>query len=237
MSVIKGLKNIQKYNDDQDKAREARANRSGDDRKSVWLSLKDGESVKVRPLQELDSESENYSEKNGLGFIAVEHSNPKNYRRKGLCTMAEEGSCFGCEKHKEDYKAGWGQKSRLYLNVLVDNGKDEPFVAILSQGNGPKSVTPTIIEYAGETGSITNRWWKITRKGAGLSDTSYNIMAYDVKKDDFKPEDYEVFDLDARCVREVPYADQAKHYLGDDENGGERETVAASSGTSSNFDW
>jgi hypothetical protein len=225
MGVIKGLKGIQNYYAEQERRRE-----EAQAPKSVWFSLKDGESAKVRFLQELDPDSNQYSERNGLGFIAVEHSSPADFKRKALCT-ADEGDCYACEQNRLSYqndteeKGKWKAKSRLYINVLVDKAGEEPYVAILSQGNSPKAVTPTLIEYAAESGAITNRWWKITRKGAGFNDTSYTVMAFD-PKDDVNVEEYELFDLDS-VVRAVPYDEQEAHYGVKHETAPERTFAAA----------
>ena len=144
MGIVTGLKNM-------GRALES-SSPSGDGSKVKWFKILDGEKAKIKFLQELDPDSRNYNEDNGLSFIAVEHSNPKNYQRKALCSIDDQGRCYGCEQHRKDFKAGWKGKARLYANVLVDNGKDEPFVAVISQGTGPKSITPTVIEYANETG-------------------------------------------------------------------------------------
>lgn len=231
MGIIKGLEGIKKHQDDLDAKRQAREEGKGG--KTNWFGIKDGESVKVRFLQELDSGSPNYSEKNGLGFLAVEHSNPDNYKRKALCTLDDEGNCWACDTNKrswdtvENYKGGWKQKTRLYINALVDNGTDEPFVVILSQGNGPKSVTPTVVEYATETGSITNRWFKVKRTGSGLSDTSYSIIAL-AEDDTVNVEDYELFDLD-KVVWNVPNDEQEAHYLNNQQQAEQPVPVGAGS--------
>lgn len=206
MGIVKGLKNINAHVD----AEEAKfAGRGSDGPKTEWFKLADKQAVKVVFLQELDEDAKNFSKKNGLGFLAVEHANPKDFKRKALCSIDEEGACWACEQHAKDWKAGWKQKTRLYINALVDNGKDEPFVVVLSQGNGPKSITPSLIEYAG-VGSITDKWYKIKRNGAGLSDTSYLMLP--MEEHDVNVEDYELFDLD-KVVRTVPYAQQEAHYL------------------------
>ena len=145
MGIVKGLKDLNKVMDKPQSS-------GGDGVKGRWVKLEDAESVKIRFLQELDPDSPTYNEKSGLGFIAVEHTNPKDYRRKALCTMDDQGKCYGCEQHRKDYKAGWKGRSRLYINVLVDDGKEDPYVAILSQGSSGKTITPTLIEYAGEMG-------------------------------------------------------------------------------------
>jgi hypothetical protein len=204
MGIVKGLKAINKHVD----AEEAKF--SGDSNPTKWFKLADKQSVKVLFLQELDPDSPNYSSKNDLGFLAVEHVNPKNWRRKAVCSIDDEGACYGCEQHKKDWKAGWKQKTRMYINVLVDDGQNEPYVAVLSQGNGPKSITPTLIEYAGEDETITDKWFTIKRSGAGATDTSYTLRAG--KAHEQNVEDYELFDLE-KVLRQIPYAQQEAHYL------------------------
>lgn len=211
MGIVKGLANINRTID----AEEAKYSGSGstdDAPKTKWFNIKDKQAFKVAFLQELDPDSENYSQKNGLGFIAVEHQNPANFKIKGLCTD-DEGACLGCEKHNENWKAGWKQKLKLYINVLVDNGVDEPFVAVLSQGNGPKSVTPALIELAGEYGTVTDKWYKIKRTGQGQTDTSYLLTP--LSSHGLDVEAYELFDLDS-VVRHIPYDEQDKFYFRDE---------------------
>lgn len=136
MSIVRGLKNMNKTLDKP-------TYNSGESSKARWLKLEDGESIKIRFLQELDPDSPTYDEKMGLGFIALEHTNPKDYRRKALDTMESDGRDWANEQHRKDPKAGWKARSRLYINVLVDDGKEEPYVAILSQGTSAKTITPT----------------------------------------------------------------------------------------------
>lgn len=185
---------------------------SGGGEKGRWLKLDDGQSAKIRFLQELDPDSPNFDNRAGVGFIAVEHTNPKDYRRKALCSVDDQGRCFGCEMHRRDPKAGWKGRSRLYINILVDDGNEDPYVAIFSQGTGPKSATPEIIQYAGETGSISNVLWRLKRTGE-KTDTNYSIIPLpsDAKVD---LSQYELFDLEKLAVRDVPYVDQENFYMG-----------------------
>ena len=204
----------------------------GDGQKGRWLQLKDGQSLKIRFLQEIDPDSKNYVEKAGAAFIAVEHTNPKDYKRKGLCTIEDQGRCFGCEQHRRDPKAGWKGKSRFYANVLVDDGAETPYVAIFSQGAGPKSATPEIINYAGETGSITNLNWKLKRTGTG-TDTNYSIIPLptaDAPAIDF--DKYELFDLQKTAIRDIPYDEQENFYFGITS-----ESDVETSSTSSAVEW
>lgn len=206
MGIVKGLNAL---NQAMDKPTSGESSQKG-----RWLQLKDGQTVKLRFLQELDPDSPNYHEKAGLGFIAIEHTNPKDYKRKALCTIDDQGRCFGCEMHKRDPKAGWKGRSRLYSNVLVDDGSEDPYVAIFSQGAGPKSATPEIIQYAGETGSITNVTWRLKRTGE-KTDTNYSIIPLptsDAKAINF--DELELFELEKTAVRDVTYDEQENFYLG-----------------------
>jgi hypothetical protein len=225
MGIVKGLKDL-------NKALDKPSYSESDSTKGRWVKLEDGESVKIRFLQELDPDSPSYNEKNGLGFIAVEHTNPKDYRRKALCTMEDQGKCWGCEQHRKDFKAGWKGRSRLYINVLVDDGKEDPYVAILSQGSSGKTVTPTLIEYAGEMGSITNLMWRIKRSGT-KTDTSYTIIPLAKDESAFDYSSLELYALETSAVRDLPYTDQEGFFSGEP-SGGESQ---ASTATSSSLDW
>ena len=222
MGIVKGLKGL---NQVMDKPQAS----SGDGTKGRWVKLEDGESVKIRFLQELDPDSPTYNEKLGLGFIAVEHTNPKDYRRKALCSMDDQGKCYGCEQHRKDYKAGWKGRSRLYINVLVDDGKEDPYVGIISQGSSGKTVTPTLIEYAGEMGSISNLMWRIKRTGT-KTDTSYTIIPLAKDETPFDSSSLELFKLEETAVRDMPYTEQESFFAGENTHGEE-------SSASSSVDW
>ena len=223
MGIVTGLKNL---NDVIDRP----AHESSEGSKATWVKIEDGESVKVRFLQELDPDSPTYNEKNGLGFIAIEHTNPSDYRRKALCSMDDQGKCYGCEQHRKDYKAGWKGKPRLYINVLVDNGKDDPTVAVLSQGISGKTITPTLNEYAKEMGSITNLMWRIKRTGL-KTDTSYTIIPLQKDESEFDSSVLELHDLLATAVRDLPYVEQEAFFAG------EVKKAEGSSATDSTLDW
>ena len=223
MGIVKGLKGL---NQVMDKPQAT----GGEGSKARWAKLEDSESVKIRFLQELDPDSPTYNEKNGLGFIAVEHTKPKDYRRKALCSMEDQGKCYGCEQHRKDYKAGWKGRSRLYINVLLDDGKEDPYVAILSQGSSGKTVTPTLIEYAGEMGSITNLMWRIKRTGT-KTDTSYTIIPLAKDEAPFDSSVLELYELETTAVRDLPYTEQEGFFAG------EASAHDESSATSSSMDW
>jgi hypothetical protein len=182
--------------------------------KARWLKLEDGQSIKIRFLNEVDADSKGYDEANGLAIVVAEHTNPKDYRRKSVCTMDEEGRCYGCEMNRRDPKAGWKARLRYYTNVLVDEGNNEPYVAIWSQGVGPKSpTTTTIVEYAGDAGSITNVVWRLKRTGTGTQ-TSYSLFPLTTDDTKFDSKGLELYKLEETAVRQVKYSDQEAFFMG-----------------------
>ena len=218
MSIVRGLKDINalvdkpKYESNGPKVR--------------WVKLADGQSAKIRFIEELDQDSASYSADRGLAVVVKEHTNPKDYKRKALDTMDTEGRDWAEEMHRKDPKAGWKARLRFYCNVLVDDGTEEPYVAVWSQGISKQSAFNTLREYALETGSISNLEWKIKRNGQG-TETNYTLIPMKPDSEPFKWDGIEPFNLDT-VVRHVPYAEQEAFYLGFD-NG--------SSVTSSNMDW
>lgn len=218
MSVVKGLKNINalldkpKYDSEKPRVR--------------WLKLTDGQSVKIRFIEELDEDSPSYDQKRGLSLVVKEHTNPKDYRRKAVDTMDTEGRDWAEEMHRKDPKAGWRGRLRFYCNVLVDDGIDEPYVAVWSMGVGKQSSFNTIREYALETGSISNLTWKVKRNGQG-TETSYTMIPSAPDSEPFKWEGIEPFDLNL-ALNHIPYAEQEAYYLGFD-------TPSATSAT--NVEW
>jgi hypothetical protein len=218
MSIVRGLKDINalvdkpKYESNGPKVR--------------WVKLADGQSAKIRFIEELDQDSASYAADRGLAVVVKEHTNPKDYKRKALDTMDSEGRDWAEEMHRKDPKAGWKARLRFYCNVLVDDGTEEPYVAVWSQGISKQSAFNTLREYALETGSISNLEWKIKRNGQG-TETNYTLIPMKPDSEPFKWDGIEPFNLDT-VVRHVPYAEQEAFYLGFD-NG--------SSVTSSNMDW
>jgi len=217
MSIIRGLTNINaivdkpKYESNGPKVR--------------WVKLADGQSAKIRFIEELDADSANYNEKRGLSVVIAEHTNPKDYKRKAACTIDSEGRCYGCEMARKEPKSGWRSRLRFYCNVLVDDGLEAAYVAVWSQGISKQSAFNTIREYAIETGSISNLEWKIKRNGQG-TETNYTLLPTKPDTEPYTWGEIELFDLD-KVVREVAYDEQENFYFG-------FETTSA---TSSNIDW
>lgn len=218
MGVIKGLQNI---NDLLDKPKYDESKP-----RVKWLKLADGQSAKIRFIEELDEDSPNYAADRGLALVVKEHTNPKDYRRKAVDTMDTEGRDWAEEMHRKDPKAGWRARLRFYCNVLIDDGVEEPYVAIWSMGVGKQSPFNTVREYALETGSISNLTWKVKRNGVG-TETSYTLIpgAPDTEPYDWKG--VEPFPLES-ALNKIPYAEQEAFYLGFD---------SPSTSSATNMDW
>jgi hypothetical protein len=218
MTVIRGLKNINalvdkpRYDSDKPRVR--------------WLKLSDGQAVKLRFLEELDEDSPNYSSERGLSLVVKEHVNPKDFRRRAVDTMDEEGRDWAEEMHRKDPKAGWKGRLRFYCNVLVDDGMEDPYVAIWAMGVSKMSVFNTIREYALETGSVSNLAWKLKRNGQG-TETNYTLIPSAPDTEPFTWDGVEPYPLEM-ALNKIPYAEQEAFYMGYD---------SPSSSTSSNIDW
>ena len=217
MTIVKGLKNINALVD--------KPKYEGTGTKVRWVKLADGQAAKIRFVNELDQDSANYNEDRGLAVVCSEHTNPKDYKRKAACTQESEGRCFGCEMARKEPKSGWRARLRFYTNVLVDDGTEDAYIAVWSQGISKQSAFNTIREYALETGSISNLQWKLKRNGQG-TETNYTLIPNVPDSEPFKWEGYEFFNLD-KVVREVPYPEQEAFYFGFD----------TPSATSTNIDW
>lgn len=217
MAIVKGLKNINALVD--------KPKYEGTGTKVRWLKLADGQSVKIRFIEELDEDSANYNADRGLALVVSEHTNPKDYKRKAVDTMDTEGRDWAEEMHRKDPKAGWRARLRFYCNVLVDDGIEAPYVAIWSMGVSKQSAFNTIREYALETGSISNLTWKVKRNGQG-TETSYTLIPGGPDKEPFDWASVEPFPLE-KALNKIPYAEQEAFYLGFDTPGT----------TSTNMDW
>ena len=217
MSIIRGLKDINAIVD--------KPKYENNGQKVRWVKLADSQSAKIRFVEELDSDSANFSEDRGLSVVVAEHTNPKDYKRKAVCTIDSEGRCFGCEMARKEPKSGWRSRLRWYGNVIIDDGTEAPYVAVWSQGISKQSAFNTIREYAIETGSISNLEWKIKRNGQG-TETSYTLLPTKPDSEPYTWGTVEAFDLD-KVVREVKYEEQDSFYFGMD----------TPSVTSSNIDW
>lgn len=232
-NVKKGLAALKQFKADQE-ARAAAANRP----RANWFSFPDKKTnvAVVRFLQELDSDAENYNEQRGLGAVVIEHKSPnQDFRkqRRASCTLDDEGHCYACERHTQDRKAGWSQKSNIYINVLYSFGEnDVPKVGVLSRNFNSSFVTQLLDEAVDEN-TITDTNFRITRSGDGPT-TAWTLkrLSKDTPYDD---SDVEVFDVEQTAIININYADQPNYY-GSGEDVAEKEAPAAQAKSSKKFE-
>ena len=230
-TTLRGLKAHRQREKEQAERREA-AKRQREEGRIKWFKLADGEAKKVRFLQELDPDADNYSEKNGIGGVVIEHNGPgkDGWKNKAVCTSEDEGDCYACNVVRDrsldwDERKSWKQKERLYVNVLVfdvpqldEDGKETGEVAdevqLLAQGNGPKSLTPQLFEFAEEMNTITDRVFKISRTGSEWNNTSYVLTPLrELPADAPDATEFELIDIEDKALVKVPFAEQEAHYL------------------------
>lgn len=207
----------------------------GQRKKTDWVKLKDGDSIRVVFLQEFDEDSENYSSKNGLLALHTQHQAGTNWRNTAQCTIETEGACYACERNREEPRQGWAQKQRLYVNVLVDDGENKPYVAVLSQSTSAQSITPSLLEQATELGTITDKWFKITRRGTE-KDTSYILTPLRAHDENVEGYADDLFDLDT-VVPNPSYDQQEAHYRRGEEAPAEKAEVPQTASSSADDEW
>jgi len=211
-NVKKGLAALKQFKQDQEE-RIAAASRP----KANWFSFPDKRTnvATVRFLQELDEDADNYNADRGLGALIIEHLSPNpdfRKQKRASCTADTEGHCYGCERHAEDRKAGWGQKSSLYINVLYSFDEDEaPKVGVLKRNFNSSFVTQ-LIDEAAEENTITDANFRITRSGDGPTTQLTLKKLSPAKVAPFDDSKAEVFNLEQTVLYNIAYSDQPKYY-------------------------
>lgn len=202
MSVRKGLKEIEQ----QIKERQGGA-------RATWLKLNDKETVKLRFISELDADSPAYSEERGLAIVVSEHTHPKEFKRKAVCTR-EEGQCVGCESALAYPKTGWASKMKMYANVWVIPKKEDPYLAIFSVSINAKSTVWAMLKSVyDDQGAISDKTWTYGRTGKNFNDTVYTLVPGASDKEPFDYGDTEFYDLEKVAIREIPYEEQHDFYF------------------------
>lgn len=209
------------------KAKKEKAER--DSRPKVeWFSLKNGETKYIRFLQELDEDMRNFDSKFGTAEFLLEHVSPEDWARKAVCTMEDEGRCFGCEMNKEVEKVvdengkdkwrPWAPKSNFYIYVVDAKGD----VKVMSRPTGNKLFDALTKEIDENDNSLTDLTFEIS-KGPNKSD-AWEVRP--TKKNHFElPEIPEIVDLGSAVGFKVPYAEQRSFYV---PGSGKTETQAES---------
>jgi hypothetical protein len=211
MTFIEGLAGLQ----DAAAPKEAQKDRP----KINWLSVKNGETVVIQPLQELDPNSPNYNEERGLAYVTWYHQSPYDWQRQGLCTK-DEGQCLPCELNNVDLitegpekgkPKTWYPKKRFYINVLVipQDGAD-PYVAAFHCSTTGQGILPALLEWYNANGPITDTVFSLSRKGE-KRDTSYTLTPR-LKDEPLDLTGYTPEDTRAGGYPKVKYESQAKFF-------------------------
>lgn len=182
-----------------------------------WKNNKNKEDknvVYVRFLQEFDDSIGTYNADRGLPVMAVEHQAPgaKGFMRRANCTLEAEGSCYACERHKEDRSLGWQQRRNFYIWALVDYKDGEgPQPVVISRSFGSPFVEDLMLEVeADDNNQITDKMFKIIKSGSGVK-TSWKLReAKGVELLD--DTDVELIDLEEAVLRPIPYDEQPEYY-------------------------
>lgn len=187
-----------------------------------WFKIKDGETVEVLFLQEMDESSERYLPEMGKVLFALEHANPQVFYKRVVCTNNEDhdGQCWPCQKNqqmwnanrnlpensKDKYTGAWKAKINMYVNVLVRDSEGNETLAVLSRPKTNKSYVDDLIADAIDEGYISNRWYRIARTGTGTA-TVYRLKALKDADRDLTEYADKIVDLHT-LITEVDYAVQ-----------------------------
>lgn len=134
-------------------------------KRTNYFSMKDGQSVTLRFLQEVDPASEHYNEDAGAAVLAtiVSPPGPEGWKYR-----------YVAPDHLLSKVSDWVFKTRLLVNVLVlvDADKDEWEVQFWDTS---KANARQLLEFNNEDGSITDKLFKVKRSGSS-TDTTYIMM-------------------------------------------------------------
>lgn len=192
----------------------------------------DGEAVKIRFLNELDESADNFIKELGTANFVKVFTDPDNFQKTFLdtrdpdtgedCIGYELANKYGWKKpdEKEDPEKAaawkdWRPKEKVYINAVIDRGDgSEQELVVLELANNPKAVQYNVlVGIHEEYNTITDRWFKYSRKGSGQYDTTYTLNPLDRSGDLPAADSYgPLADLDS-FVKKVPYSEQ-RAFLG-----------------------
>jgi hypothetical protein len=211
MGMFKTLKELQE--------KTARQTFSGDG-VGRFLTVKDGEEYRIRFRQELTEDSAKFDEEIGTAYLVQVHTNPGDFKKNARCTAEIEDynhQCWACEQIPNDN--GWRAKNHLLINVAVFNAEDEKWEPkILDQKFTSAHVANSLLEYAGEFGTIVDKDYKIKRTGT-KQQTQYTLIPLAEKAADKSIKDLTMHDL-SKTYRVIAPQEQAGFYLSSEDNSG-----------------
>ena len=173
-----------------------------------FFSLQSGDSFKIRFLQELTEDSANYNENVGTGITVPVIVSPVNWKWKVASTASLEKynyRCWGSEQAVQD--KGWRPKPHLLINVAVEVEPNKWEPRVLDTTFNQRHIGLTLLEYAKEFGTITDRYYKYSGTGSGASDTNYSLIPLAVAEQTNEIKDLVLHDLNSIYMM-LPYEKQ-----------------------------
>lgn len=176
-----------------------------------YFSLTNNNPARIRFLQEINPEAPNFDPDKGSALFLVEHTSPKNFQRKAICTLETEGRCFACEMNIErsgkEPKERWWARINMYVQVF--DAKDEK-VKVLSRP-APSPFFDQLIDWADEEndGSVVGPTFKVS-KGPNKTDS---WVAIRTSRELEVPDTAELIDLEKHIGANVEYDKQRGFYL------------------------
>jgi len=142
-----------------------------------FFSLQPGDSFKIRFLQELTEDSTNFKDEVGTAITVPVIVSPVNWKWKVASTASFEKfnyRCWGTEQSIQD--KAWKPKAHLLVNVAVEVEPGKWEARVLDTTFNQRHVGLTLLEYAKEFNTVTDRYYKYSRTGSGASDTNYSLI-------------------------------------------------------------
>jgi hypothetical protein len=145
-----------------------------------FFTVSSGQSYRIRFRQELTEDSKNYTESIGTAITVPVITSPINWKWRVASTASLSEfnyRCWGSEQSVVD--KAWRAKPHLLINIAVElePGVWEP--RVLDTTFNQRHVGLTLIEYAKEFSTITDRYYKYSRTGSTAADTNYSLIPLD----------------------------------------------------------
>jgi len=173
-----------------------------------YFTLQAGDSFKIRFRQELTEDAKNYIEEVGTGITVPVITSPINWKWRVASTASFEKfnyRCWGTEQSVVD--KAWRPKPHFLVNIAVEVEKGVWEPRILDTTFNQRHVGLTLIEYAKEFGTITDREYKYSRTGSAASDTNYSLIPLNIGEVPKEIKDMPFHDLE-KVYMALPYEKQ-----------------------------
>jgi hypothetical protein len=142
-----------------------------------FFSLQPGDSFMISFLLELTEDSTNFKDEVGTAITVPVIVSPVNWKWKVASTASFEKfnyRCWGTEQSIQD--KAWKPKAHLLVNVAVEVEPGKWEARVLDTTFNQRHVGLTLLEYAKEFNTVTDRYYKYSRTGSGASDTNYSLI-------------------------------------------------------------